>query len=312
MVCYSCFCSLCIFILLLIDLIHRLLLGRGIGRAGLLSEKSRAGRTVGDQHRSKASGSTLRLSSCLLIKQPFFIKCNPRLTLRVLGGKGSPVWVTTKQRYKWENVFRTIMEFHSFSGGREHALGQRRPLHLAVCGGEQKVGFGKRKSDFKRIPGTRYTPAIASTSRLTGPFLLNCLRSCNSYDCQNSNFEQFQDCLFVVEIHGENIALMDNTGRYLSPGSGSQAVLKTKWMFSNSSSFSFLHKITLSFPQVWQSGHRVCVPYHPSCSLPMIYIVSKPAPGPTQWPSQSSSRSKIRNPKPASRPLAIRDLSPAA
>ena len=123
---------------------------------------------------------------------------------------------------------RTIMEFQSFSGGREHALGQRRPLHLAVCGGEQKVGFGKRKSDFKRIPGTRYTPAIASTSRLTGPFLLNCLRSCNSYDCQNSNFEQFQDCLFVVEIHGENIALMDNTGRYLSPGSGSQAVLKTK------------------------------------------------------------------------------------
>ena len=181
MVCYSCFCSLCIFILLLIDLIHRLLLGRGIGRAGLLSEESRAGRTVGDQHRSKASGSTLRLSSCLLIKQP-------RLTSRVLGGKGSPVWVTTKQRYKWENVFRTIMEFHSFSGGREHALGQRRPLHLAVCGGEQKVGFGKRKSDFKRIPGTRYTPAIVSTSRLTDPFLLNCLRSCNSYDCQNINF----------------------------------------------------------------------------------------------------------------------------
>jgi len=40
--------------------------------------------------------------------------------------------------------------------------------------------------------------------------------------------ELSQDCLFVVEIHGENIALMDNTGRYLSPGSGSQAVLKTK------------------------------------------------------------------------------------
>jgi len=40
--------------------------------------------------------------------------------------------------------------------------------------------------------------------------------------------ELSQDCLFVVEIHGENIALMDHTGRYLSPGSGSQAVLKTK------------------------------------------------------------------------------------
>ena len=38
----------------------------------------------------------------------------------------------------------------------------------------------------------------------------------------------FQDCLFTLELHGENIALMDATGRYLSPGSGSQGVLKTK------------------------------------------------------------------------------------
>jgi len=37
-----------------------------------------------------------------------------------------------------------------------------------------------------------------------------------------------QDCLFTLELHGENIALMDATGRYLSPGSGSQGVLKTK------------------------------------------------------------------------------------
>ena len=143
MVCYSCFCSLCIFILLLIDLIHRLLLGRGIGRAGLLSKESRAGRTVGDQHRSKASGSTLRLSSCLLIKQPFFIKCKPRLTLRVLGGKGSPVWVTTKQRYKWENFSAQLRNSRVFQVDENMPWGSDALFTLQFVEESKRLGLAK-------------------------------------------------------------------------------------------------------------------------------------------------------------------------
>ena len=143
-------------------------------------------------------------------------------------------------------------------GWREHALGQRRPFHLAVCWGEQKVGFDTKRHDLYRSPGMRYTRATASTWRATDPFLPSCLRSTNNSKHWWTNISQ--DCLFVVEIHGENIALMDHTGRYLSPGSGSQAVLKTKWVFSN---IQFLlipppPLVNLSLPQVWQSGHWVC------------------------------------------------------
>ena len=65
-------------------------------------------------------------------------------------------------------------------GGREHALGQRRSFHLAVCGGKQKVGFDIKIHNLERSPGTQYTRATASTSRATDPFQLNCLRSNNT------------------------------------------------------------------------------------------------------------------------------------
>lgn len=37
-----------------------------------------------------------------------------------------------------------------------------------------------------------------------------------------------KDCLYGVEVQGDTIALRDHAGLYLSPGSGAQAVLKTK------------------------------------------------------------------------------------
>ena len=136
----------------------------------------------------------------------------------------------------------------------------------------------------------------------------------------------FQDCLFTLELHGENIALMDATGRYLSPGSGSQGVLKTKWvLYSPPAHFLLSLTLIITFPfspglTVWPLGvwnlYPILYPfYHDPIVLLLSKMTSKDATAPsglTRWRSRNISHCRTPFPKPAFKRSPTRSLCPAA